>query len=297
MQLRMLREMSAEDPRIDADISEMQEPYAVTYRTMGEIQSRHPGANICFVVGADKLDLIEEFGNHTGFLEKFGVVVFARDDVDPEEEILRYITLTKFRDSLFFVNLPSSLEHFSSTAIREHLFDADQVSSMLHPAVLALLRELKPDDFPEEILQFRDDYAFGDNGYPADVLFEETVYPSAEAAFQESKLKKRNDRIHFTEYRLNEVKQRGNHIVPYRGWEDEKIAIMERVVQAKFAQHPELYDKPLLTKGKRLIAGTQKKDTFWCINLSSWEGENHLGRILMRIRGGEENKNDDVHIL
>ena len=55
---------------------------------------------------------------------------------------------------------PDGIDGVSSTAVREHLFDPAAVAAMLHPAVLPLVRQLEKEDFPEEILSFRDEYAF-----------------------------------------------------------------------------------------------------------------------------------------
>ncbi len=36
-----------------------------------------------------------------------------------------------------------------------------------------------------------------------------------------------------------------------------------------------------------LINGNNKQETFWGVDLYSWEGENNLGKLLMKIREKE----------
>lgn len=65
-------------------------------------------------------------------------------------------------------------------------------------------------------------------------------------------------------------------------WHDIKLSIMEKTVQEKFKQNPELMEKLKFTFGliqERNCWG----DTYWGTVKGS--GENHLGKILMLIRG------------
>ena len=72
-------------------------------------------------------------------------------------------------------------------------------------------------------------------------------------------------------------------------WEQEKFAIMERGVRAKFEQNPSLMvalqatgNIPLLEDSPTdLVWGTGPIDEF-----GKYPGQNMLGRILMKVRGG-----------
>ena len=61
---------------------------------------------------------------------------------------------------------------------------------------------------------------------------------------------------------------------------------------AKFEQSPSLMEKLADTGNSILINGNSKQDTFWGIDLYSWERENNLGKILMKTR--DKNKKSDL---
>ena len=67
-------------------------------------------------------------------------------------------------------------------------------------------------------------------------------------------------------------------------WEQVKVGLMEEIVRAKFTQNEDLKQRLLATGDKRLAEGNTWGDTFWGVDLRSGRGENHLGRILMRVR-------------
>jgi predicted NAD-dependent protein-ADP-ribosyltransferase YbiA (DUF1768 family) len=49
--------------------------------------------------------------------------------------------------------------------------------------------------------------------------------------------------------------------------------------------------KKLTDTGTRiLINGSNKQETYWGVDLYSWLGENHLGKIIMNIRDKEIQK-------
>ena len=67
-------------------------------------------------------------------------------------------------------------------------------------------------------------------------------------------------------------------------WEDVKLSIMEDIVRAKFTQNEDLKQLLLATGDLVLEEGNTWHDTFWGVDVKTQEGENHLGRILMRVR-------------
>ena len=282
--LQMLRAMIAEDPRIRIYEGDLNEPFAITNQTMALIQEIHPEARIWFVAGEDKLELLESLTQKYAFLPRFGAVVFARGG-DLERNIAANPGLSACRDAVTILRLPVETEGVSSTAIRAHLFDPDAVAEMLHPAVLPLVRQLREEDFPEEIIAFNEEHAFLGNAFPAPVVFEEIAYPSAEAAFQASKCDDLAMRRQFARFSPEKVRQKGNMVTPRSGWEAEKDDIMREIVRQKFLQNPGLGERLLDTGNRTLIDGGKgKKDTCWGVNTTTWEGENRLGKLLMALR-------------
>ena len=57
---------------------------------------------------------------------------------------------------------------------------------------------------------------------------------------------------------------------------------MYRIVKAKFEQNEQLKKQLLHTGRAKLIEGNWWKDTFWGVH--EGVGENHLGKILMKVR-------------
>lgn len=66
-------------------------------------------------------------------------------------------------------------------------------------------------------------------------------------------------------------------------WDREKLGIMREVLRLKFQNNPELKDKLLETGDAELIEGNTWGDTFW--GVCRGRGENHLGKLLMELRG------------
>lgn len=282
--LEMLRAMTADDTRIHIYEGDLQEPFSITPRTMERVQQRHPEAWVWFVLGEDKLELLESMTRKWAFLPRFGAVVFARGG-DLERRIVENEVLSPCREAIAVVEPPANIEGVSSTAVREYLFDPGAVADMLHPSVLALLRRLNPSDYPEEIIAFKGEWAFLGNDYPSPVTFEGIGFPSTESAFQASKSDDDAVRRQFAKLGRDKVRRRGNRLTPRPGWEDGKVDIMKTIVRQKFLQNPELIEPLLATGNRRLIhGGDGMNDTFWGVNTVIWEGENQLGRILMALR-------------
>ena len=68
-----------------------------------------------------------------------------------------------------------------------------------------------------------------------------------------------------------------------KDWFDISIKVMETALKAKFSI-PELKEKLLDTGDLELQEGNTWNDTFWGVDLKSGKGENHLGKLLMKIR-------------
>lgn len=71
-----------------------------------------------------------------------------------------------------------------------------------------------------------------------------------------------------------------------KDWKEIKVSVMEEIVRAKLSQHPYI-QKQLEETGDREIIEDSPKDLFWGRG-PNWKGENHLGKIWMKLR--EETK-------
>ena len=126
---------------------------------------------------------------------------------------------------------------------------------------------------------------FLSNFYPAKIYFEGIAYLNSEAAYQAQKCADAGDRAQFSRLSADEAKRLGQKTPLRSDWDQIKLELMERIVHAKFSQHPRLAKKLLETGDKPLFEGNYWHDVFWGIDMKTREGENHLGRILMALRG------------
>lgn len=136
---------------------------------------------------------------------------------------------------------------------------------------------------------FVGEYEFLSNFFWTNFVYRSRMYPTAEHAFQAAKANgyhgERWVRVSPTP---GIAKRRGRKVELREDWEEIKLQVMEDVVRAKFAQNQELANKLLDTEDSELNEGNYWHDNFWgnclCPKCAEQEGENHLGKILMKIR-------------
>lgn len=134
----------------------------------------------------------------------------------------------------------------------------------------------------EAIRFFRGKFSFLSNHYERPIKFEGLVYKNSESAFQAMKCKNIKDREKFTNLSGKEAKVLGRKIKLREDWEEIKENYMFRVNVAKFTQHEDLRELLLSTGNALLEEGNFWGDKYW--GTVCGEGENRLGKILMRIR-------------
>ena len=134
---------------------------------------------------------------------------------------------------------------------------------------------------------FRGAYCFLSNFFPCPVRLDGFRYSSAEAAFQAGKAKNEPAiQQAFASMSPSEAKKFGREVFmtkeELKHWEETRITRMTEVVRAKFNQNPELRDLLVQTFPLELVEGNNWNDRFW--GACGGKGENHLGKILMKIR-------------
>lgn len=143
----------------------------------------------------------------------------------------------------------------------------------------------------EKICSFRGAYGFLSNMTTAVFEWDGRTYRNSEAAFQSAKTLDPDERDQFSNLTGVIAKRAGRKVTLRSDWEAVKVDIMREVVRAKFSQNPDLLKKLLDTGDAELVEGNSWHDTFWGVDQTTGEGENHLGRILMEIRtelGGDD---------
>ena len=124
-------------------------------------------------------------------------------------------------------------------------------------------------------------YRFLSNFYNSKVVYEGVEYLSIEAAFQAAKTTDIMERLAFTKYDPSQAKKEGRRIKLRSDWERIKLGVMEDLVRQKFNQ-PSFKEKLIATGDEELVEGNWWNDTFW--GVCNGEGQNNLGKILMKIR-------------
>ena len=134
----------------------------------------------------------------------------------------------------------------------------------------------------DKISSFRDEYFFLSNFYEAPVTYNGLTYQNNEAAFQAQKTVDEKEHILFTKMSATQARSTGRRITLRKDWENVKMGIMSKLVEAKFRQNPDLAEKLLATGDVYLEEGNTWGDRTW--GVVNGVGANNLGRILMEIR-------------
>ena len=287
MRVRMLRAMCQKDARMQVCEKEIGTIEPRTLPTLQALQEDHPDAELFFVMGADKLGLLESLTRKRRFLDDFKVVLYSREDDGLELSLTSSEVLANYLNRIATLPQPEGTEGISSSKARERMLSGMSCQDLLCPEVWELFKDFTPADFPDVINSFKDEFDFLSNRYPCRIVWEGLEYHCAESAFQASKCKEEEERRVYARCSTDKAVVRGNSQMPYTGWEASRLDIMASILQAKFEQNPTLMKK-LADTGKRvLLNGNNKHETFWGIDLYSWIGENHLGKIIMNIRDKE----------
>ena len=121
------------------------------------------------------------------------------------------------------------------------------------------------------------------------MTYQNITYPNAEAAFQAQKQVLVDATLsleHFTTMKGVDAKRYGKRIQmspeQIRQWDLMKDKVMYDIVKAKFSQNPYLRGRLLQTKDMLLVEENWWHDRYW--GVCNGIGENHLGKILMRVR-------------
>jgi hypothetical protein len=131
---------------------------------------------------------------------------------------------------------------------------------------------------------FAGDYEFLSNFHASPLEYEGEVYPTVEHAFQAAKSLDVAERARIRAAETpGKAKRLGRKVKLREDWENVKVDIMDDLLCLKFSD-PILRDKLNDTGDAELIEGNNWGDTFWGMDSKKWEGQNILGKLLMRVR-------------
>lgn len=255
------------------------------YEMLTELQEKYPQDQLYFVTGSDKLYVLPRWHRIDEFLRDFCVLVAKRgeDDLEEIKKIRPY--LAEHWDRFVVFPISDDIGAVSSSSFWEKLHHHDEAArEMVTGEVWALMD--RNGKIPwNAITDFHNEgYEFLSNFYEAQITYNGLTYGSAEAAFQAQKCRTEEEKAAFTEYKPAKSKGIGQKVLLRPDWEQVKVSIMEEIVRQKFVQNPELAASLLQTGDKVLVEGNRWGDTCWGVDMRTGQGENHLGKILMKVR-------------
>ncbi|MHA1986344.1 MAG: NADAR family protein [Promethearchaeota archaeon] len=134
------------------------------------------------------------------------------------------------------------------------------------------------------VKEFRNKYHFLSNFYLVKITLDGLEYKSTEHYFQSMKFidPKIREKIRNAPT-PSSAKKLAKKFRRREDWFEISLQVMERALRVKF-NIPELREKLISTGEMYLQEGNKWDDTFWGVDLNTGKGENHLGRLLMKIR-------------
>jgi hypothetical protein len=132
---------------------------------------------------------------------------------------------------------------------------------------------------------FRDQYRYLSNFWPVQIRYEGELYESVEAAYQAAKTLSPIEREWIRRAETpGRAKRLGKKVTLRPDWDQIKLQIMEDLVQQKFSKHG-LQELLVATGDAELVEENTHGDIYW--GVCGGKGENHLGKILMKVRQGK----------
>ena len=134
-----------------------------------------------------------------------------------------------------------------------------------------------------DITEFRGEYSWLSNFFPVQIEYEGLTYPSVEHAYQAGKLINIEDRKLFLIMSAAQAKRNWKKYKTYNLTEEFRLNLMYQLLSIKFNQEP--FKSLLIATGDcNIQEGTRWFEPFWGKQLSTGEGKNMLGHLIMQIR-------------
>ena len=134
-----------------------------------------------------------------------------------------------------------------------------------------------------KIDSFTGNYRWLSNFASADVVLDGVHYASVEHAYQAAKTNVKEERMQIRSCpTAGRAKQLGRHVTMRSDWHAVKLDVMYELVKQKFNNNVALASMLRGTGDAELEEGNYWNDTYW--GVCKGKGENHLGKILMRVR-------------
>lgn len=133
---------------------------------------------------------------------------------------------------------------------------------------------------------FSGEYRWLSNFYPVTINYEGYVFRTVEHAYQALKCKFYHEFLEVKNCETpGQAKRSARQKVMRDDWDKVKVSVMFYLLQQKFS-NPHLWSLLVATGDQPIVEGNQWGDTFW--GVCRGKGENHLGKMIMAIRAGQQ---------
>lgn len=135
------------------------------------------------------------------------------------------------------------------------------------------------------IKEFQREYRWLSNFASVVVTLDGIDYPTVEHAYMSAKSNDVAWKHLCCDFSISpgNIKKLSKKVTLVEDWETKKLLVMEDLLRQKF-NTPQYKELLLKTGNQNIQEGNRWKDKFWGIDLNTGVGENHLGRLIMKIR-------------
>jgi len=137
------------------------------------------------------------------------------------------------------------------------------------------------------ISEFRGQYRFLNNFWPASIMLDGVAYPTVEHAFQAAKFASKAIREQIracpTPGEAKRLARWSSRDINQEWYGEMRLRTMRNLLRLKF-DDKELARRLVATRPQELREGNTWGDLFWGVDKATGHGENHLGRMLMELR-------------
>lgn len=132
----MLRIICEDNERFEVsslELNSKEQPY--TIETLQNLQKLYPDYEIRFIIGTDNLKEVYWWHDVDNLLQKYKIIVLARDEDNIDEIIAKDNVISKYKNSFIKANI-SIRTNLSSTYVRELIKNKKQVKYLLPDKVI-----------------------------------------------------------------------------------------------------------------------------------------------------------------
>jgi len=138
-----------------------------------------------------------------------------------------------------------------------------------------------------ETMRFRGEYSFLSNFQYFDkpMQYGDLTFPTNEHFYVAMKTLDQDLRKQVSIHPCKGLKAFGNTLPLREDWDDIKLKVMEYGLRYKFSRsNPKLRKMLVATRGVEIVEGNWWNDDYWGFCLKTGQGENNLGKLIMKIR-------------